>query len=75
MTAIDLTDGAALARAGRQPDLPFRLRLSSGESLTMHRLLRVLPGKRLVGEADVDGRRVLAKVFVGRRSRQHWQSA
>lgn len=73
MTAIDLTDGAALARAGRQPDLPFRLRLSSGESLTMHRLLRVLPGKRLVGEADVDGRRVLAKVFVGRRSRQHWQ--
>lgn len=68
-----LTDSAALVRAGRQPGLPFRLLLDSGRSLTMCRLLRVLPGKRLVGEAVVDGRRVLAKLFVGAHSRQHWR--
>jgi hypothetical protein len=39
----------------------------------MRRLLRVLPGKRLVGEAEIDGCRVLAKLFVGRRSEKHWR--
>ncbi len=73
MTLAPLSEASALARAGRQPELPFRLLLGSGGSLTMLRLLRVLPGKRLVGEAEADGRRVLAKVFLGARSGQHWQ--
>nr|WP_154666114.1 lipopolysaccharide kinase InaA family protein [Thauera linaloolentis] len=41
--------------------------------LTLHRLLRVLPGKRLVGEAGFGGRRVLAKLFIAAGSARHWQ--
>ena len=73
MTLAPLSEASALARAGRQPELPFRLLLDSGGSLTMLRLLRVLPGKRLVGEAEARVRRVFAKVFLGARSEQHWQ--
>jgi tRNA A-37 threonylcarbamoyl transferase component Bud32 len=67
------SDAATLRAAGRQPPLPFCVALADGRPLTMHRLLRVLPGKRLVGEAELDGRRVLAKLFVGRRCEKHWR--
>lgn len=68
-----LVDAAALAIAGRNPAVPFRIALGDGRSLVMTRLLRVLPGKRVVGEARSDGRRVLAKLFVGSDSMRHWQ--
>lgn len=68
-----LTTSRALRAAGRQPALPFQVALADGRRLTMLRLLRVLPGKRLVGEADLDGRRVLAKLFIGRRGEGHWR--
>ena len=73
MSLPALSLAKALRAAGRQPPLPFRVALADGRQLTMRRLLRVLPGKRLVGEAEFEGARVLAKLFVGRRSAKHWR--
>ncbi|EXI82934.1 MAG: 3-deoxy-D-manno-octulosonic-acid kinase [Candidatus Accumulibacter appositus] len=73
MSAPALSDARTLRAAGRQPSLPFCVALADGRQLSMRRLLRVLPGKRLVGEAELDGRRVLAKLFVGRRCEKHWR--
>ncbi|MEF8697831.1 MAG: lipopolysaccharide kinase InaA family protein [Candidatus Accumulibacter sp. UW20] len=73
MTAATLTDARRLQAVGRHPALPFCVALADGRRLTMLRLLRLLPGKRLVGEADFAGRRVLAKLFVGKRGEKHGQ--
>jgi tRNA A-37 threonylcarbamoyl transferase component Bud32 len=73
MTTIPLTVAGTLQAAGRNPVLPFRVALADGRQFVVHRLLRVLPGKRLVGEAELEGCRVLAKLFVGRRCKKHWQ--
>jgi tRNA A-37 threonylcarbamoyl transferase component Bud32 len=73
MTPALLTDGHRLQAVGRHPALPFCVTLADGRRLTLLRLLRLLPGKRLVGEADLAGRRVLAKLFVGQRGEKHWQ--
>ncbi|THF57661.1 lipopolysaccharide kinase InaA family protein [Pseudothauera rhizosphaerae] len=74
--APPLTDAAALRAAGRHPAAPFRVRLADGREteLTVHRLLRVLPGKRVVGEAvDADGARRLVKLFIDGHSERNWQ--
>ncbi|NMG00943.1 hypothetical protein GPA27_26560 [Aromatoleum toluolicum] len=63
-----LADAAALRGAGRTPAVPFRVTLADGRTLVMTRLLRVLPGKRIVGDSLLDGRRVLAKLFVDKDS-------
>ena len=68
-----LTDATGLRAAGRHPAVPFRLQLADGQELSMLRLLRVLPGKRIVGEALFAGEHVLAKVFVAAGSERHWQ--
>lgn len=73
MPTSPLTDATTLRAAGRSPALPFRIALADGRELGMLRLLRVLPGKRLVGEALVDGQRVLAKLFIASGSVRHWQ--
>lgn len=73
MPSPNLTTASALRAAGRHPQLPFRVALADGRQLTMRRLLRVMPGKRMVGDAALDGRRVLAKLFVGQRCERHWQ--
>jgi tRNA A-37 threonylcarbamoyl transferase component Bud32 len=67
-----LLDATALRAAGRSPPVPFRVALADSE-LTMIRLLRVLPGKRIVGEAEFAGVRVLAKLFVASGSERHWR--
>jgi tRNA A-37 threonylcarbamoyl transferase component Bud32 len=67
-----LIDAARLRAAGRHPAVPFRLTLADGKELLVLRLLRVLPGKRIVGEAEFAGRRVLAKVFITAGSERHW---
>lgn len=72
MSAVPLLDAATLAAAGRAPPVPFRIASADGE-LTMRHLLRVLPGKRVVGEALLNGRSVLAKLFVGRNAERHWR--
>ena len=66
-------DASGLRAAGRAPAVPFVITLADGQPLTMLRLLRVLPGKRIVGEAEFGGARVLAKLFVANGSERHWQ--
>lgn len=67
-----LLDPAVLRAAGRAPSVPFRVRLEAGGELVVRRLLRVLPGKRIVGEGRLDGEAVLAKLFIDRNSARHW---
>jgi tRNA A-37 threonylcarbamoyl transferase component Bud32 len=64
---------ASLRAAGREPTLPFTVTLGDGRELVLHRLLRILPGKRIVGEADLAGSCVLAKLFIAPGSARHWQ--
>lgn len=70
---LPVFDADLLRTAGRRPDVPFRVVLGDGQELTMLHLLRVLPGKRIVGEAEYSGKRVLAKLFVASGSERHWQ--
>ncbi|MDT9126996.1 hypothetical protein, partial [Escherichia coli] len=51
-----LLDAASLRAAGRQPPASFRVQLADGRSLHMLRTLRVLPGRRIVGQALLDGK-------------------
>lgn len=64
---LPLETAATLRQAGRHPVVPFCIALDDGRVATVKRLLRVLPGKRLVGEAEVGGQPVLAKFFIARR--------
>ncbi|MFT3848016.1 MAG: lipopolysaccharide kinase InaA family protein [Propionivibrio sp.] len=66
-------DTAALRTAGRTPATPFSVRLADGSVLRVDRLLRVLPGKRIVGDGEWNGRHVLAKLFVAAGSERHWK--
>ncbi|GHU26970.1 serine/threonine protein kinase [Betaproteobacteria bacterium] len=61
-----------LRSQGRKPETPFQARSADGDIITMSRLLRVLPGKRFVGEARWRDRLVLAKLFVARSGGRHW---
>ena len=65
-------DAAGLRAAGRTPETPFCLALADGSEVLLQRLLRVLPGKRIVGQGQWNGRRVLAKLFVAGGSARHW---
>lgn len=69
-----LLDAAALRAAGRKPPAPFRIRLGDGGELLVRALLRVLPGKRVVGDCiDAGGARRLVKLFIDKHSARHWQ--
>lgn len=71
MSDLALLAVADLRAAGRQPMVPFRIDLGAGEMLEFRRLLRLLPGKRLAGEALWRGRPVFAKLFVADGARRH----
>jgi tRNA A-37 threonylcarbamoyl transferase component Bud32 len=69
---IPCLSAGELRRAGRAPATPFQVR-GDGEAITVLRLLRVLPGKRLTGEAHWRGRHALAKLFVAEGAAgRHW---
>jgi len=68
---LPLLDAASLRAAGREPAAPFRVALAAGGEIVVHELLRVLPGKRIVGAATMGGRRVLAKLFIAPASARH----
>lgn len=68
-----LLDAAALRAAGRTPPAPFRVALGGNRELLVLRPLRVLPGKRVVGEGEYEGRHVLVKLFIDSHSTRHWQ--
>ena len=60
----------SLIRAGRDLPVPFLLSLvrPGGEEtdMTVQKILRLLPGKRIVAVAEVDGKQFLVKIFIGR---------
>ena len=67
-----------LRAAGREISLPLTLPLAdSSDALCLHRVLRLLPGKRIVGEATWRERAVLAKCFIAEGAKRHasreWQ--
>ncbi|TWC41369.1 lipopolysaccharide kinase (Kdo/WaaP) family protein [Pseudomonas sp. SJZ079] len=65
-----------LSQAGRTPALPLRIELldaAGPATLTVEKLLRVLPGQRYVGVAEWRGRKVLAKLLVGAKAARHFQ--
>jgi len=68
-----LRSAIELCASGRQPALPFRIALADGRELTVTRLLRVLPARRLVGEGTIDRQRVLVKMFIGKHTKRRWQ--
>lgn len=76
-TEAPFFDAALLCAAGRNPPLPLRVRLRGGNDasdiVTLTSVLRVLPGKRVVGAARFNGQTVLAKLFIGRKSARDWQ--
>nr|WP_312230360.1 lipopolysaccharide kinase InaA family protein [Pseudomonas sp.] len=63
---------ASLTQVGRSPELPLLIELPAGQPLEMSRLLRVLPGQRYVGQAQWQGRTVLAKLLVGSKAERHF---
>ena len=58
---------------GRNPPLPCDLKLADGDSLQILYWLRVLPGQRYVGIGQWQGRKVLAKLLVGRKVERSFQ--
>lgn len=71
--SVKRLDAAGLRAAGRTPETPFCLALADGSDVLLLHLLRVLPGKRIVGEGLWNGRRVLVKLFVAGGSARHWK--
>lgn len=61
-----------LRSEGRLPPSSLTLQLSEGE-LQVEQWLRILPRKRLVGRARLNGCTVLAKLFIARAAERHWQ--
>lgn len=62
----------SLRQAGRSPAVPFELALNDGQTVTVTRLLRVLPGKRITGEGLIGQTRVLVKLFISANGLRHW---
>jgi tRNA A-37 threonylcarbamoyl transferase component Bud32 len=71
--AAPVLAATALAAAGREPPFPFAIQTEDGSRLKLLRPLRVLPGKRIVGEALWNGQRVAAKLFIDSGSLRYWQ--
>lgn len=69
-----ITDAQTLRAAGRSLALPFSVDLADGRVLRMHRVLRLLPGKRIAGVAELDGQPVFAKLFIAESGERHWQA-
>lgn len=67
-----MTQTRELRKYGRRPPLPLELVLPGGRVLNVIQWLRILPGKRLVGQATLDGEAVLAKLFIARGAARHW---
>ena len=63
-----------LRAAGRHIDVPFKLMVRRGKEaspLVFSRILRLLPAKRLVGVAALEGREYLVKIYLGRSSARY----
>ena len=69
---VPLVTRDTLRAAGRAPELPFRVALADGSELRATRMLRSLPGKRIVAQAELGDCTVLAKLYIGDGSARHW---
>ncbi len=69
---INFLNAEGLRQAGRVPPTPFQVDLGGDGTLVVQNLLRVLPGKRVVGRGEWNGRSVLAKLFIAAGSARHW---
>jgi len=66
-------DAKRLRRARQSLVAPFCVRAENGETIGVSHLLRLLPGKRIVGKARWCDKPVLAKLFVARANTRHWE--
>lgn len=65
---------ASLRAAGRNPLPQISIALEDGRLMSVRHWQRILPGKRLTGSGEWQGRKVLAKLFIAARgSVRHWQ--
>lgn len=60
-----------LRRSERNPPVPVSVQLEDGRELVIHQWLRILPAKRLVGRAELEGESVLAKLFIAPAAARH----
>ena len=71
--SITCETAQTLRSASREPPAVFHIELDDGRLLSLHQLLRILPGKRLTGIGNLDGQPVLAKLFIAERGdERHW---
>ena len=70
---VECVDAKRLRHARQSLAVPFRVQADDGETISVSRLLRVLPGKRIVGEANWRDTSVLVKLFVARANTRHWE--
>lgn len=74
MVSMPPVDAGQLRRAGRTVPTPFAIDLDGNQRLIMRRTLRVLPGRRIAGLAELDGAPVFAKLFIAADgAERHWQ--
>ena len=60
-------------RDGAPPALPLEVDLPQGGQLRCERVLRHLPGRRLVCAGTLDGQPVVGKLFYGRHAERYWR--
>lgn len=72
---MNVVDSEALIKAQREVRVPFVVqgKLEDGRVVDMEfiKLLRLLPGKRIVGLARCEGKRLLVKAFLGRHAKRY----
>ena len=77
MRIVNNLDADALVRYGRRLPVPFALSVISSDGrildVTVFRVLRLLPSKRIVAVAEVEGENFLVKIFIGAHSRRYFQ--
>lgn len=70
-------DADALIKAKREVKPPFRLVVKKADGgqldLTVTRVLRLLPGKRIAAVANSESGNFLIKLFIGRFARRYWR--
>ena len=72
---MNFVDSGTLIKARREVKVPFVVqgKLDDGRVVEMEfiKLLRLLPGKRIVGLAQCEGKRYLIKAFLGRQAKRY----
>lgn len=71
---MKILNAEKLIRAGRSIELPFKVVVTQDDrelELVFVRVLRLLPGKRIVGVARIDDREYLVKAYFGRSAHRY----